>query len=58
MNIFRTKRDEVIREWRRLHNKKLYDQYSSQNTIWVIKCRRMRWLGHIAHLGDRRHEGR
>jgi hypothetical protein len=26
--IFRPKRDEVTGEWRRLHNKELYDLYS------------------------------
>jgi hypothetical protein len=54
MNIFRPKRKEVAGELRRLHNKKLYDMYSSHNTVWVIKCRRMRWVGHVAYLGYRR----
>ena len=31
--IFRSKRDEVIGEWRRLHNKELYNLYSSTNII-------------------------
>ena len=22
--------------------------------IWVIKSRRMRWMGHVAHMGERR----
>ena len=35
--IFAPKRDEVIGEWRRLHNGELYDTYSSPNIIWVIK---------------------
>jgi len=45
-------RDEVTGEWRRQHNETLYDLYC-QN-IWVIKSRRMRWVGHVAHLGKRR----
>jgi hypothetical protein len=28
--------------------------YFPPNTIWVIKSRRMRWAGHLVHMGDRR----
>jgi hypothetical protein len=35
--IFGPKRDEVIGEWRRLHNKELYALYSSPDIIRVIK---------------------
>jgi len=52
--IFGSKRDEVARDWRRLHNKELYSLYSSTNIIWVIKSRRMRWGGQIARMGNRR----
>jgi hypothetical protein len=52
--IFGPKRDEVTGEWRRLHNEKLNVLYSSSNIIWVIKSRRMRWAGHIAHMGEGR----
>jgi hypothetical protein len=37
--IFGPKRDEVTREWRRLHNEELNDLYSSPNIIRVIKTR-------------------
>jgi hypothetical protein len=46
--------DEVTGEWRRLDNDEFYDLYSPPNIIWVIKSRRMRWAGHVAHRGDRR----
>jgi hypothetical protein len=36
------KTDEVIREWRKLHNEKLNGLYCSPNIIGVIKSRRMR----------------
>jgi hypothetical protein len=52
--IFGPKRDEVTGEWRRLHNTELNDLNSSQNVIWVIKSRRMRWAGHVAHVGEER----
>jgi hypothetical protein len=48
------KRDGVTGEWRRLHNKELYDLYSSPNMIRVIKSRRMRWAGHVACMGEGR----
>ena len=52
--IFGPKRDEVISEWRKLHNEKLNDLYSSLNIVQVIKSRRMRWRRYVAHVEDRR----
>ena len=52
--IFRPKRDEGIKEWRRLHNKELYAHYSSPYIIRVIKSRRLRWAGHVAHMVESR----
>jgi len=46
--------DEVTGEWRKLHNEKLNNLYSSPNIVWVIKSRRMRWMGHVAHMGEGR----
>jgi hypothetical protein len=51
--IFGPKRDEATGEWIRLHNKELNDLYSSPNIIQVIKPRRMRWVGHVAHMGEK-----
>jgi len=44
----------VTGEWRKLHNRELNYLYSSPNTVRVIKSRRMRLLGHLAHMGKRR----
>jgi hypothetical protein len=52
--IFGPKRDEVTEEWRNLHNGELFDLYCSPNIILVIKSRRVRWAGHVAHMGKRR----
>jgi hypothetical protein len=54
--IFGPKRDEVMGEWRKLHNKELHDLYSSPSilTSRIIKLRRMRWEGHIARMGEKR----
>jgi hypothetical protein len=41
-------------EWRKLHNKEVYDLCSSPNIIRVIKSRRLRWAGHVARMGKRR----
>jgi hypothetical protein len=40
--IFGSKRDEVTREWRKLHNEQLNDLYCAPNIIRVKKSRRMR----------------
>jgi len=52
--IFGHKRDKVTREWRKLHNEELNYLYSSSNIVWMIKLSRMRWAGHVAHMGERR----
>jgi hypothetical protein len=40
--------------WRRLHNDELNNLYSSPNIIWVIRSRRMRWVGHVACIEEGR----
>jgi hypothetical protein len=44
----------VIGEWRKLHNEELRDLYSSPSIIRIIKSRRMRCVGHVARIGEKR----
>jgi len=52
--IFGPRRDEVTGKWRRLHNEELNVLYCSPNIVRVIKWRRMRWVGHVARMGEER----
>ena len=52
--IFGAKRDEITGEWRKLHNEELNDMYSPPDIFRVIKSRRMRWVGHVARIGEER----
>jgi hypothetical protein len=53
--VFGAKRNKVTREWRNLHNEEFSDLFSSPNIIWMIKWRRIRWVGHW-HIGGRGEE--
>jgi len=53
LKIFEPKRDEATWEWRKLHNEDLNDLYSSLNIVRVIKSRRMRRAGNVAHMGEK-----
>jgi hypothetical protein len=37
LRIFGPKRDEVTREWRKLHNEERNDKYSSPTVVQLIK---------------------
>jgi hypothetical protein len=39
----------VAGEWRKLHNEKLQDLYSSPNMVRVIKLRKMKLARHVAY---------
>jgi hypothetical protein len=47
--ILGLKRDEVTRQWRKLHNEELNDLSSTPNIVQVIKLRSMRRTGHVAY---------
>jgi len=52
--IFGPKRDEVVRERRKLHNEELNDQYSSPSINRVIKSRKLRWAVYVVPMGEGR----
>ena len=52
-SIFGPKKDEVTGEWRKLHNKEQNDLFSL-SIVRVIKLRRIRWVGPVARMGERR----
>jgi hypothetical protein len=52
--IFGPKRDEVTGGWRKLHNEDLHNLYSSPSIIRMMKSRRMRCVGHVAGIREKR----
>jgi hypothetical protein len=52
--MFGPKREEVTGDCRKMRNKELSDLYSSPNVIRMIKSRRMRCVGHVTPIGERR----
>jgi hypothetical protein len=53
--ILRPMRNEGAGGWRKLHNKVFLYLYSSPSIIRIMKSRRMRWAGHVARMGEKRH---
>jgi hypothetical protein len=51
--IFKLKRNEMLRGWRKVHNEELHNSYSLPSIINMIKSRRMRWAGHVARMEKR-----
>jgi hypothetical protein len=54
LRIFGPKGDVVTGGWRKLHNDELHNLYSSPSIIRIIKSRRMRWVGHVARIVEKR----
>jgi hypothetical protein len=52
--MYRNFKGTIYGSWRKLHNDEFHSLYSSPNIVRVIKSRRMRWAGHVAHMGEGR----
>jgi hypothetical protein len=52
LRIYGPKKGEVTQAWRKIHTEELHNLYSLPNIIRVITARRMRWAGHVAHMGE------
>jgi hypothetical protein len=46
--IIGSKRDEATQEYRQIHSE------DHPNIIWVIKLKSMKWVGHEAHMEERK----
>jgi hypothetical protein len=53
---FGPKRDEVTEVWRKLHTEEVCNLYASPSiqVTRMIKPREMRWVGHVARMGEKR----
>jgi hypothetical protein len=51
--IFGPNGDEIIGGWRKLHNEECHNLYSLPGIIRIIKSRRMKWAGYVAHMGEK-----
>jgi hypothetical protein len=44
--------------WRKLHRVELNNLYSLPNVFWIFKRRRMRWVGYVAQMRQKRNPQR
>jgi hypothetical protein len=47
-------RDRVTGRWRKLRNEELHNLYSSPSIIRIIKSKKMRWVGHVARMREKK----
>jgi hypothetical protein len=50
--IFGLEKENVARGWRTLHKEELHTLYTLSHITRVIKSRRTRWVGHVAHIEE------
>jgi hypothetical protein len=47
-------RGTITMEWKKQHNEELNDLYCSPVIVRVVKSRRVRWMGHVVRMGEKR----
>lgn len=52
--VFGPQGNEIIEDWRNFHNEELHNFYLSSGVIRMTKSGRIRWVGHIADMGDKK----
>ena len=52
--IYGPKRDEMTGEWKKQHNEELHGLYDSLDVVRIMKLHRLRWVGHVARMGEKR----
>jgi hypothetical protein len=52
--IFGSKSDDMTGKWIKLHNKEFCNLCSLPSIIRMMKSRRMRWVGHVARIREKR----
>jgi len=52
--IFEPKREEMVGDWRKLHDEELHNLYVSPSIVRVIMSRRMIWAEHAACMRDKK----
>jgi hypothetical protein len=50
--IYVSEREEVLGDWRRLHNEEIHKLYASPNTLRVINSGRIGWAGYVETSGS------
>jgi hypothetical protein len=44
----------MMEGWRKLHNEELHELYFSPSIIRIMTLRRMRWVGNVTRMGEKR----
>jgi hypothetical protein len=52
--VFGVKRDEVTGDWRKQYNEELHNLHSLSSISRMIRSRKMRWVGNMAQIGEKR----